>query len=460
TGKTVVFTSYYDNGYDLYLLQNPFREGILATPLSLPAAAEIPPSAYTGISSGAATDYSMFVFNRLFSGVDNREEKIDSSKIVPRAKTADGAYPEHDYHVQLAPDLVIVSASYSPYFRMQGSGLLAFGDVLGNHQLYIALDLNRSTENSNFYANYQYLARRINLSQGAYHFAYPYYSNGVIWRDRNYGLFAAAGYPLNRYNRVELGLDYLVIDRSVYWTDLPYSPSGVRISALLPSLGYVHDTSVWHASTEPGNGGRWRVDALWSPNLTLTGDRSLEFHTFAVDWRQYINYRKDYTFAFRASGGLSQGPNPQRFYLGGMVNWFNPRYDNIQGEALVDRVEDIYFASFITPLRGVGFYNQVGTRYLLGNAEFRFPFIRHLVFGWPLPAYIRNLRGSLFTDYGAAWTPYNAGVSIFPKKGVFGFGFGLRIDLGIIPLEWDVGWSPDPSSDMVPRHYLSINLGF
>ena len=456
--QTVAFTSYYNHGYDIFLLNAPFADEQFTIAQKLSNPDEIPEGDANSVINTTSADYSHFVFDRLYDVSSSEQIQTEDTTLVDiRTKDKEGNYPSRDYRIRLSPDLVYVSASYSPYFRMQGSGMLLFTDVLGNHQIYLSLDLNRSTDNSNFFINYQYLAYRINLSNGFYHYAYPYYSQGTIWRDRNWGLFSTASYPLSRYNRLDFGLEYVVIERSILNPD-PRNIS--RLSIIFPHAGYVHDTSVWRSNVEPSNGGRWRVDALWSPDFPRTGDKSMEFTTLSADYRNYLNFKKEYTLAFRASGALSNGKNPQHFFMGGMMNWFNPRYDNPERDIMVNRVEDIYFASFITPLRGVGYYNRVGTRYLLGNLEFRYPFIRHLVFGWPLPAYFRDVRGALFMDYGTAWTPEELNGRLFPRKWTMGFGVGLRLDLGIFPLEWDVAWSPDPSSNMVPYHYFSLNLGF
>jgi len=461
--NSLAFASYYDMGYDVFLLNDLSKSPQkLALTEEIPLPATIPPGgALSSEIETRSADYSEFVFDRLLAGgIEDSEEEPDSTEMVIRAKDAAGDYDSHPYEMGLSPDLVYLSASYSPYFRAQGSGMVLFSDVLGNHQLFLSLDFNRSTENSNFFFLYNYLPRRMDVGTGFFHYAYPFLSRGAIWRDRNFGVFLQSSYPLNRFNRFDFGLDYSVIDRSVLDGAPSDGPTTAKRETVMPHVGYVHDTSIWRRSTEPTNGGRWRVDALWSPRLGRD-DKDVPFTTLAGDWRRYFAYKKDYTLSFRFAGAASYGKTPQKFFLGGVQNWFNPRFDNMSGDINVDRLEDIYYSNFITPVRGVGYYNQTGQRYLLSNAEFRFPFIHHLLFGWPLPFYFRDVRGALFTDWGAAWKPGNtSGDALLPEKGTFGFGFGLRVDLGIFPLEWDVAWSPDKRTNMVPHYYFSINTGF
>ncbi|MDP8240188.1 MAG: hypothetical protein P9X24_13950 [Candidatus Hatepunaea meridiana] len=458
---TLAFSSFFNNGYDIFLMNDPFTEDMFAEALQIPLSEKIPSRDDNGSSLGLSSrNYNNFVFDRIFH-LGEKESKAaaegkDSVNVVVRERQSDGKYPNYDYRMQLKPDLVFVNAAYSPYYLMQGAGMVVLNDELGNHQLNISADLNRSTKYSNFFVGYNYLARRIDIGGGVYHYAYPFYSGNLIWLDRNYGAFLMASYPINRFNRVDFGIDLSSVDRSEL-SDL--GESGSLITTILPHIGYVHDTSIWRWATSPGNGGRWRIDLHWSPDLFNDYENRIDFRTISFDWRRYFTYHKDYTFAVRTSGAFSEGKTPQRFFMGGMMNWFNSRFDNPTGGVIID-MKDIYFSRFVTPLRGVGYYNQVGTRYLLGNFEFRYPFIRYLVFGWPLPAYFRDVRGALFTDLGVAWYPDNINGQALPNLDDWsnGFGFGIRFDLGIFPIEWDIAWSKE--TDMLPQYYFSLNFGF
>ena len=468
--KAVAFTSYFNNGYDVFLLNDPFNENYHVSTYRTDEAIKVP-EMKTPLkkSSLGLKDYSYYIFNRLSSNMVSNEPNNDDSLAISsklRTKNAEGLYPSRDYSANLSPDLVYVNAGYSPYYSMQGSGMVMFTDVLGNHNLYLSLDLYRSIEWSNIFMNYEYLARRLSYSIGFYHYAYLYRGNRHYWQDQNNGLFVSTSLPLSRFNRLEFGISGVYIDRSVPdigWDRQYYNhikPAGSTTVTVMPHIGYVHDTSIWRSRVEPSNGARWRVDLTGSPKISVNNGESIEFATLSFDWRNYINYKKNYSLAFRFSGAVSEGTNPQRFYMGGVMNWFNPQWDNDQNTVLVDQIDDIYYSTFVTPMRGVGYYKKVGTRYLLANTEFRFPFIRYLLMGWPLPIYMNNVRGAIFTDIGTAWKPEDLGNDGVPTDWIQGFGFGLRFDLGIFPLEWDIAWSKDSKMGMRPQYYFSINAGF
>ncbi len=465
----LVFSSFSNSGYDVFLMNDPFKPGFEVQPKYLPPPEDIPVCGGERPLKTQPGDYSRYVFDRLHAqeaqaAAADSTQGPDSTAIAQRSRDEEGRYKAKKYSVSLTPDYIFLNAGYSPYYQLQGSGLLMLSDVIGNHRMYVSLDLNQTIDWSNFFLAYQYTARRTDLTSAVAHYAYLFYGDNIYWQDQTLSGSLYLAYPLSRFNRTELGLTMLEVSRKVYDYNSKYyhyEPPSSRKTTFIPSWGFIHDTSIWHSGVEPANGERWRVDALWSPNLgSADAARNMQFHTLSGDYRRYVNIKKDYTFGVRLSGAASQGRNQQRFYLGGMMNWFNYRIDDPSGGVRIESIEDVHFSSFVTPLRGVGYYNQVGTRYLLGNLEFRFPFIKHLAFGWPLPAYFYNIRGALFLDMGSAWDRDDVQKALVSKHWTTGYGFGVRLDLGIFPVEWDVAWSPDPSSGLKPCYYFSISQGF
>jgi outer membrane protein assembly factor BamA len=113
-------------------------------------------------------------------------------------------------------------------------------------------------------------------------------------------------------------------------------------------------------------------------------------------------------------------------------------------------------------MRGWKYLDISGTRAILFNSEFRFPFIKEISVVWPLPFQIRYINGALFTDIGNAWDAgtHNNGLP-FPKKLYGGFGFGMRANLGIFILRYDRGWPTDfESSPGAPINYFSLGAEF
>jgi len=209
------------------------------------------------------------------------------------------------------------------------------------------------------------------------------------------------------------------------------------------------------------DGWRARIDFTMSPRYS---GNDFEFQTIKFDFRRYFKLNREYSFALRLSAGLSEGKNAQRFFLGGESNWINQKYKRRHN---FGNVEDIYFSDFITPLRGTRYYEREGNRYFISNFEFRYPFIKYLALGWPLPMTMGGIQGITFFDMGAAWDQgkfhpfgYNKYTGTYMDDLVSGFGVGTRLFLGYFLLKIDVAWRWDFVSVAKPQWYFSLGLDF
>lgn len=399
-GSRLAFTSFYYGGYDIYLLKNPLniKPGDLVlektnyiTKLEEKrkdkkmdteqvAIAEVPEQ---------KTDYSNFVFGQDFADgdVDPAERGIVFLDTT-RYKDESGEFKVKDYKPQFSPDIVYGNAGYSQFFGVQGTTQLAVSDVFGNHRFELYTDLFYDMRNSNYMVRYFFLPNRTDYGVGAYHNVYFFYSDyyGLI-RDRYFGGNFYASRPFSRFTRIDYSASFLGINRDFLDWPEGYLPND-DIRVVMQNLSYVKDTAVW-GSTGPVNGTRASYSLSYSPNMF--GDKGLEFYTFRFDYRRYYKFKNEYNFVVRFSGGASNGNEPQQFFLGGMDNWLNYKFKG--GTIRIDHPESIYFSSFETPLRGANYYERVGDRFALMNFEFRFPLIRYLILGWPLPLGVVNVRG-------------------------------------------------------------------
>jgi outer membrane protein assembly factor BamA len=185
--------------------------------------------------------------------------------------------------------------------------------------------------------------------------------------------------------------------------------------------------------------------------------------------RKYFHFRKRYSFALRFSAGRSDAidghRNPVTFKLGGDENWlFFPK---INLSNFDNSLEDTYFSSLVAPLRGTNYYDMAGTRFVLGNFEFRFPFVRDITFQWPLPIQLRYINGALFTDVGSAWTNTSSWHPVSTQDGwpmlkdmVAGVGCGIRMNLGIAVVRFDEAWRTDLSKLYGSTTYFSLGAEF
>jgi outer membrane protein assembly factor BamA len=198
--------------------------------------------------------------------------------------------------------------------------------------------------------------------------------------------------------------------------------------------------------------------------VSLTGgvpfsDQFPGFVSLSADVRKYIGIFGPYVIALRATGAFSEGPNPQKFYLGGMQNWINFRQDdNIS--LLDDDLKNIFISPSGYPMRGYGYFRGIGEKYTLMNAEFRFPLFAAILPG-PIPIIpLYNIQGVAFYDVGSAWN--NTSWNNVRDNLLMGTGFGLRTILLGLPVRYDLAWPYDVNEGSFGRrvHYFSIGIDF
>ena len=468
--ERLAFTSFYFAGYDLYLMKNPqdikpgevmveetnfvknLREG------KNPALdAELLAEEHQSDKEKEKTEsekqaYRSFIFDEAFAKGDIKPQQDLKKVTLDSTEYAlpSGEFKINKYKVKLSPDLVYGSVGYSQFFGSQGLTNIMLSDVMGDHRLNIAVGLYGDFRNADYGLTYFYLPHRLDVGTGFYHNAYYFYSDYFGWvRDRNYGLSALLSNPLNKFERIDFGLTAMGISRS--YLNQPDSLVDLAIDYgilsprdryfLLNSLSYTKDTSIW-GSTGPINGSGMSFGATYSPGL---GKNGIDFATFRGDWRRYMRLVRDYTLVLRLAGGFSEGKNKQKFFLGGVPNWLNNYF---YGDLRVEHIEDIYFASFEMPLRGADYYSLEGNRFFMTNFEFRFPLIRHLLMGFPLPIGFYNIGGAIFSDIGVAWDKGDAIKNVLTidqsklltQHLFMSYGFGVRLNLGFLLLRFDLAW--------------------
>lgn len=367
-------------------------------------------------------------------------------------------FTPQDYKVTFSPDIVTGNAGYSNWFGANGQIDMLFTDMMGDHEIYFRANLFLDLNNSSFLLSYGYLPDVVDyhvavFQNAGFTYIQPEWSQfTLLYRLRNYGGIMWATYPLSRYSRFDLGAQVMVMTRENI--DVPQEPSLTRF-VTVPTLSYVLDDALM-GFWAPVSGTRLNVTLEASPGWSSNG---LSFATARIDARQYLHLGGTYVLALRGSGGASIGGNPQKFFIGGVDNWFN-RFFSDNGWPFVNP-EDFAFTRPGWPLRGWALNERNGTQYFVTNVEFRFPFLFAFQAG-PLPSLFQGLQGQVFFDAGGAWD--QQGMAWMPNGRpapnpvLTSFGVGLRsLALGL-PLRFDVAWRTEPWGGTSQPIYL-FSLG-
>jgi Tol biopolymer transport system component len=361
------------------------------------------------------------------------------------------------YSARLSIDAVstpYVSAGYGRFGPAFGGGIaLAFSDVLGNHNLYAAVDANTYGgsfsdlyRNTGAYVAYQNRTKRWNWGVGGGQV--PYLAGGytttvgtfggqaaileqeIIYRQVQRGVDGLVAYPFTTAQRVEFGagLQQISFDQQVRSTaysarTLQFLGSDTETTSLGDALqlgtataAFVYDTSVFGA-TSPVSGQRSRFEV--TPAFG-----SLSFATALADYRRYFMPARFYTLAVRT---LHYGRYGSDAESGLLYPLFLGYPELVRGYGLGS------FQQSECQAGSAGtcdvFDRLLGSRMLVSNIELRFPLLRPFgvrsnMYG-PVP-----MEVALFADGGVAWNgdqaPSFAGGE---RRPVSSAGVSFRVNL-------------------------------
>ncbi|MFQ5600387.1 MAG: BamA/TamA family outer membrane protein [Candidatus Krumholzibacteriia bacterium] len=362
-------------------------------------------------------------------------------RIMPVAREdAEAAeFVERRYEVRLAPDLSNVGGVVGYDTGIGGTSQIHFSDLLGNHNLSVGFGIYGSLKDSDLSISYLNRARRTNYMLSAFQFKRRYgfldQSEVDVEEQTFRGVRGVALRPFDKFSRLEVSLQVAGVGGRFFLGQTQgEAEADSRIDEVRyfvsPGLAYIVDTAIF-GSTGPILGRRMRLSLEF-------GVGQLDFATLETDVRQYWNLNRRHAFAVRAFLGTSSGSTPQTFYLGGSHT-----------------------------LRGYDYGALVGNHVALVSTEFRFPLLRHVALGWPLPLELTNIRGVLFVDGASAWDdePFHTSRAIAgerPGRGPqISYGFGTRLNLGafVLKLDWAQRYDTD-TGDTSPGTSVSLGADF
>ncbi len=340
-----------------------------------------------------------------------------------------------------------------------GNTMIVLSDLLGDHRLALAGAINGQLSDAQVFVGYSNYARRLQYTTGVAQ--QPYYllsnvtydpideSSGIfeqrqdIYRLVQRSIFASALYPLNRFERFELGARFVNLDQQVF----PYSriinaDVGIALSdfergptqnissanTISPYLAYVSDNTLF-GYTGPISGKRMRFEL--QPSFG-----TWQWTEYLADIRGYVPILFNYvTFATRGIASLSVGRDEQRF-----PKWIG-RPDFIRGYN-----REVSGGMICSSIDGAGCdqIESIGSRVAFANAELRFPIIRYVDLG--LAIGLPPIDGHVFYDAGVAWyggqkVTLSRGANydhVTQRSLLTSYGFGFRMNLfNIAVIRWD-----------------------
>lgn len=400
--QKLVFAGYENGGWDIYIMRDPFE--------------------YARMTPGERVDYQ------------TRHSVVKKTYELENEEKAG---------LQFSTDWAGGYLVFTNAYGFQSLMEIAISDVLGNHRFDLAFDLySRNILDSNFQIIYWYLPRRWDLGmalfqQKNYYLIFPASSEGDIeLREETFrGISTLLRLPIDKYHRIDIGADAFTIQiYSEYydqWGNI-VEERQPALYLLVPSISWIRDTALW-GYTGPVNGERWRF--TFSRSVPQIHSRSYDYLFAYADIRNYRRIARGYSFATRIFGFSSWGKDALYYPLGGSEN-----------------------------VRGYDYYTFFGQKAGFINLELRYPFIDRFKMSFPLPLDIQGVRGVTFCDIGGVTNELRDFRTAVRSNGGFklddlkmGFGTGLRLNIGIAVLKYDIAWHTNLES--VSKMHMHFSLG-
>ncbi len=470
-GSRLVFASMYEGGIDAFMIKYPLEKIIPGDTLPLTKYKESLAKLNQPVLSQAEIEKAnSYKPNEIIYGnfkIDFSRQKFvksnpdaikQNTEIVENIEPNDN-FIEREYKIRFSLDAIMGNPGYSTYYGFAGNAFALFSDVLGENQIYVEANILTDLNNSNLMASYVYLPKIIDYQATVFHNALYLQLNDFVYRFRNWGLTLNSSYAFNRFNRIELGVNWFNVNKENVNATLEPTISRMLV---VPEVKFVHDDVLW-GWFAPFSGTRALLEVKAAPRISSSG---LNFMITNADVRHYITIFDYITFALRGKAGISFGANPRKYYLGGTDNWFNFQYD---GDYMpFEQPEDFIFMQYETPLRGWNLNSVSGSKMFLGNFEMRFPLFQALVAG-PVPILLQGVMGSFFYDIGGAWngdfsdfkpTQYLVDGKKAPDNLRTSAGIGVRAYLMGIPFKLDIAWRNEINAWSKPWYLFSLGYDF
>ena len=371
-------------------------------------------------------------------------------------------------------------------YSQNGLGVFQFSDILGDHKIYLATELNVNFKRSDYALVYRYLPNLIDWTFLFSHDGYAiatsapeYNDDNIITQEQrlyqNIAVGINANKPLSRFNRFEFNVNhYLMLVHNEIINPDTYGgieSSNHIFTGNLTTLSskYVWDNTRWFY-TYPIDGTRLYLNYKTAPTS------SYDINLVSFDGRYYKPLFNGVSLLLRNFLGHTWGKDRQVMYLGAEPSFYssNPNisyfYENEFSNDNDNLLKFFNFTENVTPIRGVPFMYKYGDNIALYNFELRAPF---LLYYFPAISWFGQINGIIFADIGVAWSNNESLPDITKKENwinrnpennqhhgwVMSYGWGPRFIFLGMPFKLNYAWQYNPITKKKSDRRYEITIG-
>ena len=399
---------------------------------------------------------------------------------IPQARNYVTAFFTDFFTAQV--DNSFINETYQPFTGGQplflnpsfnGLFKIGLGDLMENYKIIGAFRLSVDLNNNEFFLVFKDLKHRLDKSLILHRRGQrAFLDNNLVVKTQTHVVTYKVSWPFSEVFAVTGSGTYRFDQNVLLATDqITLDQPNFQRQWVTGKGTLVFDNTI-NKGLNLYEGSRWKIFGEYYQNLTSGG------HTITAgfDFRKYTPVHRSIIWANRFAGGGSWGNEKLAYFMGGVDNWFSPRYNFGRS---IDFSQNYVFQTLATPMRGFVQNIRNGTSFAVFNSELRIPVFRYL-FNRPLRSdFLTNFQVVGFADVGTAWTgltpyseenflntetieqgPITVNLNTQVEPIVAGYGFGLRTRmLGyFVKADWGWGWEDGVVRDSI--FYISLGLDF
>ena len=374
------------------------------------------------------------------------------------------------YRVQYSIDQVITQADFSflntSYQQFEGGVapiylntgfnalfMLGLNDLFEDYRITGGFRIGWNLRSYEFMFSYENLSRRLDRQITVYRQSIESQVSGYVYKQNSNSLFYTLKFPFNKHNSLRLTLkgrfeNNIVValsDQTLKEPDQHHLWAGGKLEYIFDSSKELY-TNLWRGT---------KLKLFAEYEYRLTGE-PLNLFVVGFDARRSFKLYRNMTLALRFAGSTNTGSARLVYFMGGVDNWINAKFDR---GMMVDPTQNYTYQTLATSMRGFRQNIRNGNSFVLFSGELRVPIVQLLVghkLSWNL---LNSLQLNLFGDFGTAWTgftPYSPNNCLYTRiidngpihaevkrqvdPFVGGFGIGARFSILGYFLRFDYAW--------------------
>lgn len=365
---------------------------------------------------------------------------------------------------------IYLNPGLNTFFKIGMSDLFEDYRITGGMRL--SFDLNNNEYFLSYENRIKNLDKQITLHrQGLLNLADNNSIVKIYTHDAKYTL----KHPFNEVESIRGSISFRN-DRRVYLAtnDNTLPKINTQENWIFTKVEYIFDNTI-NKGLNLYNGGRAKIFGEYYRQI----DKSkTDFFVFGMDMRHYLKIHRDLIWANRIAASSSFGNQKLIYYMGGVDNWFGPKFNTTTNIATN---QNYAYQTLATNMRGFFQNTRNGNSFAVINSEMRFPIFKYFSKRPIRSDFAQNFQFILFGDLGTAWTgptPYSEENSLNTaiigsaqtpliitlntqhNPIVGGYGWGLRSRIFGYFIRIDRAWGVQDGIVLIPITYLSLSLDF